>query len=112
MPKLQRLRLLAYQAQQGRCCYCDLPMWLADPAELAHLGLRPSTLAPLKATAEHLQARCEGGKDTAANIAASCHLCNLRRHQRKKPLCPDLYRLLVQRRISKGKWHYPAIHGS
>ncbi len=111
MPKLQRLRHLAYLAQQGRCCYCNLPMWLADPAELAHLGLRPSTLAPLKATAEHLQARRDGGKDEAGNIAAACWLCNVRRHARKKPRSPDLYRLLVQRRMARGKWHCPALHG-
>lgn len=110
MPKIRRLRAQAFQAQHGLCCYCRLPMWLASPAEVAHPGLRPSTLAPLRATAEHLVARQDGGPDCAGNIAAACWLCNTRRHKRATPLCPELYRELVRRRMARGKWHAPALH--
>lgn len=101
MPTLQHLRTLAYHRQHGRCCYCDLPMWLSSPAELK---LRNRAAKPFQCTAEHLLARRDGGRDVAVNIAAACWLCNTRRHQRKTPPHPDAYRALVQRRMARGKW--------
>jgi hypothetical protein len=63
----------------------------------------------LKCTAEHLTARCEGGKDRADNIVAACLICNHRRHQMKRPKSPQDYRRHVQGRVQKGKWHsFPA----
>lgn len=109
MPKIQRLRTHAFRAQHGRCCYCDLPMWLASPDELKSLGLRPRTAAPLRCTAEHLLAQHDGGTDTADNIAAACWLCNTRRHRRKTPSAPDAYRAFVQERLARGKWHPPTV---
>lgn len=109
MPKLQRLRSQAFHAQQHRCTYCGLVMWLESPAELKPLGLRPRTAAPLRCTAEHLVARQDGGKDVVGNIAAACWLCNSRRHKRKTPPAPDAYRAFVQGRLAKGKWHPPGV---
>ena len=109
MPKLQRLRTQAFYAQHHRCTYCGLVMWLESPDELQALGLRPRTAAPLRCTAEHLVAKQDGGKDVEGNIAAACWLCNVRRHQRKKPPSPDVYRAFVQRRMATGKWHPPGI---
>jgi len=34
-------------------------------------------------TAEHLEARCEGGADSTDNIVAACRFCNGRRHRAK-----------------------------
>lgn len=109
MTSLSRLRAQAFRAQRGRCFYCGLPMWQASPDELRSFGLRPRTAGPLRCTAEHLVAQQDGGKDEAGNIAAACWLCNSRRHKRKAPLPPDVYRAFVQRRLSKGKWHPPAL---
>lgn len=109
MPKLQRLRTDAFHAQQGRCCYCGLPMWNVSPDELKAFGLRPRTAQPLRCTAEHLLAQQDGGRHVLGNIAAACWLCNTRRHKRKSPPSPDVYRALVQRRLDKGKWHPPGV---
>jgi HNH endonuclease len=109
MPKLQRLRAQAFDAQKGRCTYCGLPMWLKSPSELQPFGIRQRTAAPLRCTTEHLVARLDGGRDVKDNVAAACWLCNVRRHKRKKPPSPEAYRVLVQRRVDKGKWHPPAV---
>lgn len=111
MPKLQRLRTKAFHAQQSRCTYCGLVMWLESPNELKPFGLRAKTAAPLRCTAEHLLAKQDGGKDAEGNIAAACWLCNARRHKRKKPPSPEVYRVFVQRRVAKGKWHPPVVLG-
>lgn len=102
---LRAHRTRAFNAQQGRCCYCGLPMWQTSPNELTALGVRARTVAPLRCTAEHLVAQQDGGGDVADNIAAACWLCNSRRHKRKAPPNPDAYRTFVQRRLGKGKWH-------
>lgn len=98
-------RNAAFEAQGGRCCYCQLPMWRSSPTELASLGLRPRTARPLRCTAEHLVARQDGGKNARSNLAAACWFCNKGRHCRKQPLSPDAYRALVRQRMAQGKWH-------
>lgn len=102
-------RLKAFNRQQGRCYYCDLPMWLRHPDEIAgKLGVRPRTVSGLQCTAEHLVAQQDGGEGTAKNIVAACLTCNGRRHRVAAPLSPDRYRQKVQGRVKKGKWH-PAV---
>lgn len=103
---LARYRHHAYLAQQGRCYYCGLPMWQddLDSFSRAH-NIKPSQAKPLKCTAEHLEARQDGGLDTAQNIVAACWSCNQRRHKRKKAPAPDAYLDLVQERVRKGRWH-------
>ncbi len=112
MANLQRLRTRAFHAQRGRCCYCGLPMWIGSPDELNALGVRPRTARPLRCTAEHLVALCDGGTNAAVNIAAACLLCNTRRHKRKTPPAPEAYRAFVQGRLAKGKWHPPPVVGA
>ncbi|WP_345778729.1 HNH endonuclease signature motif containing protein [Xanthomonas nasturtii] len=101
MTRLQFLRTLAFHAQQGRCCYCEQPMWLACPTELE---LPPRSARRRQCTAEHLVAQQDGGKDTRENIAAACWTCNQRRHRRKKLITPEAFRALVRRRVAAGKW--------
>lgn len=103
---LARLRQSAYRAQSGRCFYCGLPMWVRDPESFAAShGITPSHARVLQCTAEHLEARKDGGQDAKRNIVAACFCCNQRRHKRKQAPDPDDYRLLVQQRLTKGGWH-------
>ncbi|WP_370315223.1 HNH endonuclease signature motif containing protein [Roseivivax marinus] len=78
-------------------------MW--DDAEVP-FGKGNGKAAPhlLRCTAEHLQARSDGGKDTFDNIVAACWFCNTRRHNQKVPLEPEAYRQHVRRRMSAGRW--------
>lgn len=59
---LQFLRRAACRDQGGLCFYCLLPM-RGD------------------VTAEHLQARQKGGKDSRENVVAAHSRCNSQRHQ-------------------------------
>nr|WP_291988729.1 HNH endonuclease [Candidatus Accumulibacter sp. ACC007] len=75
-----------------------------DAFSRAH-NIKPSQAQRLKCTAEHLEARQDGGLDTEKNIVAACVTCNQRRHKRKKAPAPDAYLDLVQQRVRKGRWH-------
>ena len=110
MTALKKIRTKKMIAQGGRCFYCGLPMW----DEVSGLSL-PESLAGLKAvlrcTAEHLQARCDGGRDVADNIVAACHYCNAARHRSKRPKPPEQYRAHVRRRMAQGRWLAGQIAG-
>lgn len=103
MANLARQRARAFHCQHGRCIYCDARMWLQNPHELQGLSARRASL--LQATAEHLLARCEGGTDACANIAAACRYCNQHRHRAKRPLSVPAYQARVRRRMAAGRWH-------
>jgi 5-methylcytosine-specific restriction endonuclease McrA len=107
---LVRPRTIAYTRQSGRCFYCGAPMWSGDPKDFAakyRLSLAQARF--LQCTGEHLQARREGGSNAPSNIAAACRRCNQRRHQRKNPPPPALYKVFVQGRVRKGLWHDAAV---
>ncbi|MFA1287317.1 HNH endonuclease [Xanthomonas axonopodis pv. nakataecorchori] len=108
MTRLQFLRTVAFHAQQGRCCYCEQPMWLTSPTELE---LSPRCARYSQCTAEHLLAQQDAGKDTRGNIAAACWTCNQRRHRRKKLLTPEAFKALVRRMVAAGKW-WPSTDGA
>lgn len=56
-----KLRIAAFEAQQGRCYYCGQPMWLSDPEQFAEAhGIPLKQAALLQCTAEHLRARWSG----------------------------------------------------
>ena len=113
MPKtsLSRARTAAYTRQAGRCLYCGVLMWIDDGAVFADRhGLPRGITRWLQCTAEHLQARRDGGRDAACNIAAACRLCNHRRHARKASLSPERYQRLVRTRVSRGRWHPDQVH--
>ena len=105
MNKIQRLRIKAFNTQQGRCFYCDQPMWIKSPSELVQYGLKQRTAKALRCTAEHLTARQDGGRDVEGNIAAACWFCNMHRHKRKSPPTPKNFQDFVMNRIKNGKWH-------
>lgn len=104
--KLGRIRQSAFEQQQGVCYYCKQPVWLGEPDRFAaKYRLTPKQLAQSRCTAEHLQARKDGGRDEPLNIVAACAFCNRRRHTRAKPLSPDRFKRLVARRVQRGRWH-------
>jgi hypothetical protein len=104
---LKSLRRKAFQQQQGLCWYCNLPMWFTCPDEL--LGLDSSVAWLAQCTAEHLIARCDGGKDAADNIVAACARCNDGRHQLPVPPQPSDYRRYVQIKLGENDWHHPSV---
>jgi len=102
--KIQKLRLQAFQQQQGRCWYCSVQMWHSDPEELP--GISPKAARRLQCTAEHLVAQSTGGRDVAENVVAACAHCNHTRHKRKNPPPPDAYLSYVRQRLEQGGWHH------
>lgn len=103
--KIDRLRLLAFERQQGRCHYCQQIMWLGEPGAFVRKhGCGARAAQQRRCTAEHLVARQDGGKDTAENVVAACRFCNATRHRRRRPLPAPAYRKLVRRRMRQGHW--------
>ena len=113
MPKksLHRARAAAYSRQGGRCFYCGVLMWVDDGASFASShGLPRGITRWLQCTAEHLQARRDGGADSPVNIVAACHCCNLRRHRgRKVAPAPEEYQRLVKSRVARRRWHFRQV---
>lgn len=107
--RVQAHRNRAFENQNHRCFYCNVTMWLASPQELP-AKLSPHVAARLQCTAEHVVARCDGGRDVASNIVAACRFCNENRHRRKRPPKPDVYRNQVQRRMERAAWHDRVVH--
>jgi len=103
--RIQSLRQRAFRRQGGLCCYCQAPMWLQSPADLPFPAPSVRASQRLRCTAEHLNARVDGGSNSMGNIAAACRHCNQTRHRRKSPPEPGRYRELVATRRSKGRWH-------
>lgn len=110
---LKALRTKAARGQNWSCYYCDMPMWDHDISGFANrIGLSRRVAMGLKCTAEHLQARSDGGDDCLRNIVAACLTCNRRRHLAKQPKSPEMYRRHVQSRVKQGRWHPCAIIAS
>lgn len=88
MPKsLARARTVAYTRQSGGCFYCALAMWLDNPLEFASkYGITLGQAKRFQCTAEHLEARQDGGTAFQSNIVAACRFCNQHRHRRKNLL--------------------------
>jgi len=102
---LLRQRLHAATHQGHRCFYCGLPMWLDDPQSFAAKhGLSLRQAIHLQCTAEHLQARSEGGDNRRQNIVAACRYCNSHRHKARQPLAPRELRARVAKAMHCGCW--------
>lgn len=107
---LTKFRLKAFKLQQGRCIYCELPMWLSDAKAFAKCyktSIKATAL--FKCTAEHLLAKQDGGKNIEINIVAACYFCNQTRHKCKKPKDPIAYKRYVSIRQAKGMWNSSLI---
>lgn len=104
--KIRKIRLQKFMAQNGRCFYCQLPMWENDQHRAVLENMVGSKRAIwLRSTAEHLCAKRDGGKDSAENLVAACWFCNCTRHKTKAPLTPEAYSAFVRKRLSLGRWH-------
>lgn len=111
--KLKNLRKKAAQQQGWRCFYCKLPMWDARPEKfIVHYGISTGLARRFQCTAEHVEARCDGGKDVAPNIVAACRFCNATRHKAKHPVDAAEHASLVCSRLAKGRWHPPQIEAA
>ena len=87
-------RQSAFQAQKGLCFYCNQPMVSAKKKK-----------HPNRCTAEHLTAKCCGGRDRASNIVAACHYCNSQRHAGKTTAPkPKVWQQQVQNHVALGEW--------
>jgi len=104
---LLKFRSEAFRRQAGRCYYCGVLMWAKEGDAFARShGVSLSAVRLLKCTAEHLQARQDGGKDSPQNIVAACLRCNRLRHQGwKKAPAPETYLQHVRRLLSRKVWH-------
>ncbi len=103
--QITKSRLYAFQKQSGRCYYCGSHMWQDDQKGFAKkYAISVAAAARFQCTAEHLIARCDGGRNSRNNIVAACLNCNGVRHQRKSPPTHGKYREDIQRRLKKGKW--------
>jgi hypothetical protein len=114
MKKLIRLRHSAFQRQCGLCIYCGYPMIPGEDIDhfRAELALSPERAYEVVATAEHLQARCDGGTDTELNVAAAHLMCNARRHRMRPAPTPEKYKAMVKVQLEKGCWLKKALRQS
>ena len=102
---IPNLRLRASVHQGFRCYYCGLPFWIEDPVGFAaRYRLTTQQARYLRCTAEHLQARVDGGSNRRDNVVAACTYCNTHRHRRRTPLLPPDYQAHVRRRMRQGRW--------
>jgi len=96
----------AFLRQNGRCYYCQHPIWQENPEQFAQqYGLTLRQTKQMQCTGEHLTAHKDGGPDNTSNIVAACRYCNMRRHKRNKEFTPEKYKILVSKRIKKNRWH-------
>jgi hypothetical protein len=107
--KIKSLREAAYRQQHGRCYYCNVAMWLDCPTELGVCTPSIKASTRLRCTAEHIQARTDGGKNSRGNIVAACAHCNRTRHRRRVPLAADSFAGYVVRRLAANRWHPPWV---
>jgi hypothetical protein len=88
--KVKKLRINAYKRQNCRCYYCNRLMWEGSPNRFTHENAIPaSEVEQRRSTAEHLQARQDGGKNTRCNIVAACRECNHGRHAGRADAAPE-----------------------
>ncbi len=108
---LAKPRAQAFKAQGGRCYYCNLPMWQANPeAFAARYGLTSRQVQILHCTGEHLVAHKDGGGVGRDNIVAACWRCNHGRHARKDDLSSEQFKNLVKKRMKRRGWHSEGLH--
>ncbi|WP_156665811.1 HNH endonuclease [Rhizobium bangladeshense] len=80
-------------------------MWEIDPKGFSReFGVTDRAALEFQCTAEHLKARCDGGRDTKENVVAACRFCNRNRHKRKRPKDAVSHKDLVRSRMERGRW--------
>jgi 5-methylcytosine-specific restriction endonuclease McrA len=103
--QMKQFKSEAAAERDGLCCYCDSPMWEADPIAFSIANqVAAEFLWCFQCTTEHIVARTDGGRNGRENIAAACRLCNQRRHEAPSPLSFEEFRVFVQDEIRQGRW--------
>lgn len=104
-------RAQAFKAQGGRCFYCHLPMWQANPEHFAaRHGLTVEQVARLQCTGEHLVPHKDGGGAGSSNIVAACWFCNQGRHRLGPDTTVAQFKRAVSRQMGNGGWHRESLH--
>ncbi len=93
-----KYRNAAAQSQKWHCYYCGLPM---GGNGSPYAKAIPSEKIRLLVTAEHLQARQDGGKESRANIVAAHGVCNHCHHKAKITKSPAQFAIRVKSRVAK-----------
>lgn len=108
---LVKLRRQALAAQQGRCFYCESPIWEQNGKLFARrYGLPQRAARYLRCTAEHLVARQDHGSDVRQNIVAACSWCNHQRHHGGGEALDALgWRMKVRALTASVGWHPAAL---
>ncbi len=108
---LKAKRVRAYNSQNGRCYYCEIQMWLNDPQDhYLRSSVSSAGMVRIRCTAEHVQARSDGGSNAKENIVAACWFCNQARHRRPRPVNSQAFRAFVKSRMRAQKWHPAQFH--
>lgn len=109
--RAHKYRARRFVEQQQRCFYCGFPMWNRRPTRFAkRFGISLKEAKRFRCTAEHVEARCNGGSSRQDNIVAACWHCNHHRHE--LTVAPDAarYRAHVKGRVARGAWHPDWLH--
>ena len=110
---IQKHRFSAFKKQNGCCYYCGALMWIDNPEKFAiDHSMSLKNAKKLQCTAEHLDARCDGGKNTKNNIVAACKHCNQTRHKMKPAPAPEQYKKMIQKSIANNHWHKAQVANS
>lgn len=106
-PSSKRRLAKLFDAQGGRCCYCDGATWLPDretkKQAKTRLGIPDAghgstkMLRAARATREHLVRRIDGGKNVN-NLKMACQVCNSTRWDAE----PDVHRIDMQVLVAAG----------
>ncbi|TAU85841.1 HNH endonuclease [Rhizobium leguminosarum] len=103
---IKALKTKAADRQNWNCYYCHKPMWDQDPSDfIRRYPMSIGQAARFRCTAEHLEARSDGGRNIESNIVAACQFCNQARHKTKRPRDPIGHAKLVRSRLANGRWH-------
>ena len=101
---LAKRRESAFHAQNGQCYYCGCAMLKPQFANFIATDVAQQFDRQRMCTAEHLQARTDGGTDARKNLVAACWYCNTTRHSRYGGKRPREYRAVVRRQVMAGVW--------
>lgn len=108
---LKYKRARAFKSQNGKCFYCQIPMWLTNVTDqFFRSRISAKAMSHIRCTAEHVKALSDGGSDANDNLVAACRFCNETRHRRARPLSSSEFREFVMSRVRRGKWHPAYCH--
>ncbi|RIX42509.1 MAG: restriction endonuclease [Rhodocyclales bacterium GT-UBC] len=104
--RLFKYRHLAFVAQNERCYYCGFLMWESAPESFAKTHkISLSQAQRFKCTAEHLEARQDGGTDAKSNVVAACLHCNQTRHRIRPAPSPSALKAQIAKQLKNNGWH-------